>query len=78
MLGNADPVRDEKTSRALREDGLPFSTWYFAPLRSGICPSVLEADLNWGQEVGVLPGSGPEKVLLNPTWAVFAVSGLAD
>lgn len=24
-----------------------------------------------------LPGSGPEKVLPNPTWAVFAVSGLA-
>lgn len=25
---------------------------------------------------GFLPGSGPEKVLPNPTWAVFAVSGL--
>lgn len=24
-----------------------------------------------------LPGSGPEKVLPNPTWAMFAVSGLA-
>lgn len=25
---------------------------------------------------GILPGSGPEKVLPNPTWAMFAVSGL--
>lgn len=30
-----------------------------------------------GGERVFLPGSGPEKVLPNPTWAVFAVSGLA-
>lgn len=46
------PAKGEETSRALGEDDLLFGTRYFAHLRSGICPSVLVADLNWGLEVG--------------------------
>lgn len=70
------PAKGEETSRALGEDDLLFGTRYFVHLRSGICPSVLVADLSWGLEGGALPGSSPEKVLPNPTWAMFAVSGL--
>lgn len=60
-------AKGEETSRALGEDDLLF----------GYLPFCASGRSKLGAGGGALPGSSPEKVLPNPTWAMFAVSGLA-